>query len=86
MQTPVVEDERHSTLDANPLQQQQQTPSETIHHTTHEEESTVPDVIVPQETLGEGEPLQDTTSISRPQRTHKPVDKLTIKWNSKTYT
>ena len=84
MQIPVVEDERHSTPNANPPQQQQQIPSETIHHLTHEEEPTVPDVIVPQETPGEGEPLQDTSS--RSQRTRKPVDKLTINWNSKTYT
>ena len=84
MQIPVVEDERHSTPNANPPQQQQQIPSETIHDFTYEEEPTVPDVIVPQETPGEGEPLQDTSS--RSQRTRKPVDKLTINWNSKTYT
>ena len=49
----------------------------------HEDESAVPNVIVPQE-IEVDELVQNTSS--RPQRSRRPVEKLNISWNSKTYT
>ena len=74
-------DETRNTIET-PHQQEHLT--DTTYQAIHEDKPAIPDVIVPQEPPGENDLEQIINS--HPQRTRWPVEKLNIKWNSKTYT
>ena len=80
----IVRNQVDETLNTTDIPHQQVDLTNPTDQAIHEDTPTIPDVIVPQEPPEEDD--LDPIINSCPKRTRRPVEKLNIKWNSKTYT